>query len=321
MLISALLGAGLGAVLLVVVFKGVDLRAVGVALSSSNPFWIAVALATILGAFAIKAVRWTLMLGPAARLPVAAALPSVLVGGAGNALVSHLGEVPRAAMAAAASGVRISTLLASIVAERMFDVATVALLLASLPLLPSQTGAARHGVMSVLGIAGVAASITLVAVGWLSRRLLFRLRRGSGQAIEGKRALLLARLEEVLQALQGLHSWRQLLLVMIASLLMWLSFAAAIWCSLRAVGAAASLSDALAVLGVSAVALMLPAAPGRVGAIQASFSVVLGGSPLDPTRVLAASIIHNALVTIPLWCMAGVIWWRWINRKLSVEGL
>jgi uncharacterized membrane protein YbhN (UPF0104 family) len=124
-----------------------------------------------------------------------------------------------------------------------------------------------------------------------------------------------AQLRQVLLALQVFRSGSGLGLVFLLSLVMWALFATCIFWCLRSTGTDASFGAALVVLGVNAVALVLPAPPGRVGIIEASFAVALAGTLMNSAQVLAASIVYNALMTIPFWCIGGLIWWRHRRRK------
>jgi hypothetical protein len=40
---------------------------------------------------------------------------------------------------------------------------------------------------------------------------------------------------------------------------------------------------------------------------------------MDHARVLAASIVYNALMTLPFWCIGGFIWWRQSLRAATAD--
>jgi glycosyltransferase 2 family protein len=243
-------------------------------------------------------------------LPLRASLAAVFAGSAGNALISHLGEVPRIMMAARATGVGAGGLLASIVAERVFDLCAISVLLALLLLGADEPRGASAHLEWILGTAGLVAFVMVVTVLHLGERLASRLEARLPAGLPRWRATAASRLRQVLRAFQVFRKGSELALAFLLSLLMWALFAACILGCLLATGTNASFGNSLTVLGVNAAALILPAPPGRVGTIEASFVVALAGTSMDEAQVLAASIVYNMLMTIPFWCIGGFIWWR-----------
>ncbi len=317
LLLTSVIGTALGLVLLWLVFRKTDVTALLAALRASDPRWVLLALGASLLAVVAKAVRWVVLTRHAAKLPLRTSVAAVFVGSAGNALFSHLGEIPRIAMASRATGAGIPALLTSIVAERVFDLAALAMLMAALLVVGGGPDGASAAIERVLAIAGVGACLAVAAVLGLGNRLASRLERPEAAARAPWRANVASRLRQVLQALEVFRDGPSLLVAFLFSLAMWALFATCILFCLLATGTGASFTDALIVLGVNAVALILPAPPGRVGTIEASFAVAMSGGLASEATVLAASILYNMLMTLPLWCIGGAIWWRFTRRRTA----
>jgi glycosyltransferase 2 family protein len=315
LLLSSLVGTALGLLLLWLVFRKADVTALLGAIRASDPRLVLAALCASLLAVVAKAVRWVVLTRRAARLPLRASVEAVFVGSAGNALLSHLGEIPRIAMASRATGAGIPALLTSIVAERVFDLVALAVMMAALLVLGGDHGGPSASMERVLAVAGVGACLAVVAALGLGSELASRLERPELAARAPWRARIASRLRQVLQALEVFRDGPSLVGALLLSLVMWTLFALCILCCLLATGVGASFGDALIVLGVNAVALILPAPPGRVGTIEASFAVGMSGGLASEPTVLAASILYNMLMTVPLWCIGGAIWWRYTRRR------
>jgi len=314
-LLSSVIGTALGLALLWLVFRKADITALLGALRGSDPRWVLLALCASLLAVVAKAVRWVVLTRSAANLPFRTSVAAVFVGSAGNALLSHLGEIPRIAMASRATGASIPALLTSIVAERVFDLAALAVMMAALLVVGGDPGGPSESIERVLAVAGVGACLAVVAVMGLGSGLASRLERPEPAARAPWRAKIASRLRQVLQALEVFRDGPGLVGAFLLSLVMWTLFALCILCCLLATGVGASFADALIVLGVNAVALILPAPPGRVGTIEASFAIAMSGGLASEATVLAASILYNMLMTLPLWCIGGAIWWRYTKRR------
>jgi uncharacterized protein (TIRG00374 family) len=310
LLLSAALGTALGSLFLWLVFRDADPKALLDVLRACNPWFVLLGLGAGLLAFVVKALRWVVLLRRSATLSVRASLAAVFVGSAGNTLVSHLGEVPRIMMAARASGAAVASLLASIVAERAMDLWATALLCSLILIGIDDQAAGSSALRLALGIASVLVLALVLAVVLGGDRIANRLEGRRHSGISRWRSAAALRVRQVVHAFQVFRSGTDLAYTMLLSMVMWGLFAACILCCLLAAGTEASFAESLQVLGVNVVALILPAPPGRVGTVQASFAVALAGTGMDHARVLAASIVYNALMTLPFWCIGGCIWWR-----------
>src|SRR6202162_140306 len=123
--LKILLSLVLTAVLLYFFFRGVDLGKTRDAILGASPAWLASSLTLGLLTFFLRAVRWTWILRPVARVPVWPAFAATATGFAANNLPGKVGGVLRPYLLSRSQSLPFSPLLASILLERVFDGASV----------------------------------------------------------------------------------------------------------------------------------------------------------------------------------------------------
>jgi glycosyltransferase 2 family protein len=304
-LLAVLAGLSLGAVFLALAFRGTALRAVAQALAGAD--WGLPALETLLAtaAFTVaKTARWRILLGAPADLSVGYLLRPVLAGLALNALVPHSGEFVRAFGLKRGAGRAPSAVLSSIVAERVFDLFGVLLLGGFALAAVDVSGAVAAALRLVAVIAGVMAAAIVVALrfpavpGRCADALARQLPAGAGAWLSRQVASALAGFEPV-------RSPRTSARVLAWSVLQWLAVAVMVHGCGAVVGVAlGAAACCLVVVGI-VVAFLLPNAPGYAGSVQVAFLVVLQPLGTPEPAALAASIVYQLLVILPL-ILAGI---------------
>jgi len=173
------LRAGLivSAVCLCYFFRGVRLGDMGRAVLQIQAGWLAPALLMGFTLYAIKSYRWRLLLAPVAKAGFWRLMRASLMGFMANCILpGRVGEIVRPAMVAAGGGVRFTSALATIVVERVFDLASVVFYLA-LALFLLRQPLSRPEIAGVMQWvwAGSAAmvAVTLAACGFLVLMKLF----------------------------------------------------------------------------------------------------------------------------------------------------
>jgi hypothetical protein len=299
-----MVGVLLGALLLILVGRGIEWAAVADALRQASVPDLLLGLASILAFMVTKALRWRHLVSPFAGATTWQLLPAVFAGTAGNSLVPHAGELVRVVVARRRVAAETSTLMGTIAVERMLDFIAL-LVIAMVVLVPlgamTESVQAASWVLAALG-GGILAAALLVTfrtesvVIWLEGRLA-RLSPALRDRV----------LREVRLGAEGLGSLRQprlLAVVLALSIAQWLLVAATIFFSLRAVGLVAELVAVTSVLLMSVVGVTLPTAPGYVGTVQAAFVLGLAPFGVGTTNAVAASVVYNLLIIVPIWLVA-----------------
>lgn len=268
-----------------------------------------------------RAWRWQLLLDPSP--PLGPLTRVLLVGSAvNNVLPARVGDVARAFLLRR-EGVEPATALASIVVERLADVAVaVALLAAALTLAPLPDFVVDAGLLS-LAFAGVA----LLAL-WL-------LQRAGGRPLERLWPLLPRRLTESLEPVAELFvnglakslSLRRMPALLLASLLVAFTMLAPIWLCFLATGLEPTPASCLVVTVFISFAVMIPAAPGHLGTLQWACVVALGIYGVADSPALLFSLVVHVVHWLPVTVFGlAILWARGLRlgdlgRRASEPGL
>lgn len=127
----------LAALLLGLSLRGVELAAITDALRTADYRYLPLLVAVLFASHAVRAWRWKLLLdglpeGP--RVTFSTSLGAVLVGYMVNYVAPRVGEVVRVGIVARRARLPVSSVLGTVVLDRLLDVAMLALALLTLPL-------------------------------------------------------------------------------------------------------------------------------------------------------------------------------------------
>lgn len=308
------LGVAVSAVLLWVAVRGVNLDEVLQQLRQVQLVWLIPVLASIVVRFWLTALRWQLLLRPTKRIGIHRLFAITLIGFmANNVLPARLGEFVRAYALGRSEALPASLPFATIVIERIFDGFTLLVfLVGGLSFLrPTRT---------LLWAAGLTCGLYLVVLASL-----LAIRTGHGL---GLLTAVLDRLPERVgtPARRLLESFRAGLDVFgdpsaivgtaMLSIVIWVVNALGVEAMFRAFSLDLPVYACFLVLGVIAVAVALPSAPGYVGPFQAG--TVQGLALLGVARetALSLSIVYHLCNYIPI-TIAGLAYLSALNLTLG----
>jgi len=281
-------GIGLSVLFLWLSTRDVSLRELLEALSHARYVYLLPAMLTVVGSFAVRALRWRLILRPIKGVAMRNAFSATMIGFmANNVLPMRAGEVLRAVAIGRSERMSRSAAVATIALERIFDL--VALLLVVL------LGSTRHalpqeirGAMWVLWIGTLA---TLLAAAFLVRT-----NRGPGvwlARLPGSQTQIGRRLIRMVNAFQDglaiLRDPRRTIECLVLSGVVWAFFVLTYHLSLQALGLSLPIDASFLLLGVVSIGVMLPSAPGYIGTMQLFFTLALEPFSVDKTLALSAS--------------------------------
>ena len=178
-IIRLLIGIVIAAVALYFTFRDVDFGAL--ALRTAEWIWFAPAAAALLAVLALRALRWSAIMG---GTPFGVTFHALNIGYMMNMLLpGRLGEIGRAWVIGARTTVGMPRALSAVIVERLLDLSAVLLLLAGVaPFLPLPTELARPAAISgaLLIILLIAIAITIWQAERVERLLRFALGRIRG---------------------------------------------------------------------------------------------------------------------------------------------
>jgi len=251
----------------------------------------------------IKAIRWRLILSPSYKLNTSDLAPAMMAGAAGNNLLpAHMGELIRTFFLGNQLGIPKSTVFATLVVERLFDIVTVLMLLSFAFLLSELNEqvykAGGFLLCCTIVIVVVAYLLTTRSETWVNfihQRLTFLTSK-----TRNKFAEQITHLATGLKSVQSPHLYFPVLL---CSLVTWLLMALCIYLSIVAFSITISPLHAFIILGLSVAGLMLPTSPGFFGTIEYCFVLGLTTANVDPNIAVSAAIYYH----VPIWITVTLV--------------
>lgn len=301
--VRALLVLVLAVGLVALFLANVDLAAVAHAIVHASWWWIAVAVATMPLNLALRAWRWQLLLQPVGRPPFWLAFRATAVGfAASTVLPARAGEVIRPYFLSRQHSVSATGAFATVIIERVLDVAAVLALLAIYVLaVPAPPGAEAHPLaLATITWAGVSAAVVafgaLIVMAVVASRpdqittLLGRVEQRLPSRLAG---LLEGIAEKFVRGLGVVRHPSLFLLAVAASIPLWLSIAAGTYAVSQAFGLPVPFTGTWLVVAVLVVGVAVPT-PGAVGGFHAAYryaATTFFAAP-DGAAVGAAIVLH-----------------------------
>lgn len=293
------LGVAVSAVLLAGLFLKVPLGGVRDAFEAAAPRGLALAVAMHLGILCMKAMRWHVVLQ---ALPHPRPAPdrarrwltfdALFFGYFGNyVLPAKLGELGRSLLYSRRAAVPFSSVLATIVFERLLDAVTLvsfaygALWLLPLPdVVPDWllVGARAGGTVGMLGLVGL----------WVATRVLPVEAPGGEDGLKGKVVhAVFGLLASFREGLSILRDPRRAAVSALWTVSIWLVECVSFWICLEAFGVDVLPSGAVLWVVAASFAAAAPAAPGGLGVHQWVSVLILAPYGVPESTATAASLV------------------------------
>jgi uncharacterized protein (TIRG00374 family) len=294
---SRYLGFGITIAFIALLVWKTDVKELLTALAEASYVWVVPAIATTLASYCLRTGRWERLLRPIQSLPFRTLLPVVFIGFmANNLLPARMGEVVRAYALGRKTGLSKSMGLATILLERLCDGITLlaalglVAILFPLPAWGRQTGL----VAGLVFLVGAASAAFILAHEELALGLLERFLQpvpfGVGQR-------LLPRLESFVVGLRVLRSGRAIAEIALWSVVIWTVETSTYFFVLKSVHPTLRFGTpaiaALLLMVTVNLGILVPSAPGYVGAFQAFGVLALSAFGVPTSVALAITIIAH----------------------------
>lgn len=269
------------------------------------PVLLGVVLATV--AFPLRILRWRVLLRDTDGGAVAAGpmWHAIAIGFMGNNLLPfRAGELLRAWTITRLAPVRMTSAVASLAVERIFDAVTVVaglglgLLLSGLPM-DSQLGGISVGTLArrvgfvaaaVAGGAGLVLTFPDAFVRLVAALVpVPRVRERLVGVVEGAR-----------EGLSALRSPRRIAIAGVWSAVIWLVNGAAFWIIADAFGIPGGPAMGLVVQGAAVIGIAVPSSPGYVGVFEAAILLALALYAVPQDLALAYALTYHATTFLPI---------------------
>jgi len=290
------------AALVVLFLRNVDLRHVATEIVHARMRWLTISFVTAILSLVIRSLRWQYLLEPLGRATFANAFRATCVGfAASSVLPARAGEVIRPYFLARHENMTATGAFATIILERVLDVLTVLVLLASFVFVfdrgvgaanPTAITAVKWAAATALGAAIAALLVMFFLAGDPGRvgRWMARLERAVPSTLAG----LIGRVAEKFS--RGLGAVRRpgrLAVALLWSFPLWLTIAAGLWAVAVAFHIDMPFTGSFLLVSLLVIGVAVPT-PGAIGGFHEAYRVgatmFFGAS--DSAAVGAAIIAH-----------------------------
>jgi glycosyltransferase 2 family protein len=276
------------------------------ALRQAHAWWIVPSFAVLACAVALRALRWQLLFHRETRPPLGAVTAASLVGLAVNSLLPlRAGEAARVIALNRRAGTSAVESAATVALERLLDVFCLLLiLLAALPWLPAVdwVGAAAGVALAlalVLGTAAVLFALYGERPFQALDRLLHRLPFARLEWVEHVGA-------SVGRGLVGLRDPRVALTAFALTTASWVLTGVSYWLLTFAFDLDLPLASGVLILAAIGFSVIVPAAPGGLGVLEAATVVALDAYDISASDALSYAFVLHAVNLIP-YIVAGAV--------------
>ncbi|GAB4541744.1 MAG: lysylphosphatidylglycerol synthase transmembrane domain-containing protein [Anaerolineae bacterium] len=303
------LGAGISALFLLFALRNLHLGDVWETVRTAQYGWIIPGVAVYFFGVWARTWRWDYLLRPVKRIPLRHLFPVVVIGYMGNNIFPvRAGEVIRAYLLRRREGVSISTSLATILVERVFDgLVMLMFVFIGLPFTPMPGWLQGMVIAASLLFFGALAVFMVLAIkiewaervyGWVIDRVV----------PDRFRTPVRGFADRFMTGLESLRSGRAVLMLFVTSIVIWLAETVKYWFVMHAFDFSVPFWVLMLMNGIVNLATTIPSSPGYVGTFDAPGIEILTIFGVD--RALAASytlVLHVALwlpiTLLGLWYM------------------
>jgi len=289
-------------------------------ISGANHLVLIPLLAIIYLFFFVKALRWKFLLSPIGDFSVKEVVPPMMVGFLGNNLLPlRLGELVRVVAFCKKFGTHKSSVLSTLVLERIFDIFSILILLIigiiTTPSLPSWCRNVGFG----MGGMALVLSVFLFAYTKWTEEIIAAFEKYFSFLSEKIFRFISHNIEKSAHGLHSLKDTRLLFINAMLSIAEWCMMCATVYLSLIAFNIFLPLSASLVVNGVTAFGVAIPSSPGFFGVIEAIFSKTLALFNVPQIDAISSAIYYHltSYITINI---AGFYYLHKMGLSLSEVG-
>lgn len=312
------LGLVISATFVWLLSRQVHARELNQAFRNADATWLVLALASFAAGYVLRIQRWRLLLGTPALRWRDCAGPFLAGFALNNLLPLRAGDVVRTTAFTRTLSRPAAAILATLVIERLLDLASLLLLLALAtwvflpsaglwgPLTAAVSFAAATAIALVLALPGIWRVVLAPVIDWV--------RRGAPSAARQ----LTDATQQGLSRLEGVAQRGTLTRVAGLSGLSWAAEGVTFWCTARAIAGVAVPSAAWYALPVSTLSTLLPGAPGHLGTFDyfgAQAMTQFGNTP-------ATAVAYMLLLHVLLWLpptIVGLVYLAWAALRASAK--
>ena len=309
--IQLLIGLAISAFFIYLVLPSLHLSLVLESLRTANYWWILPGIAVYMVGLWVRAWRWHYTLRHLKVVPVRSLFPLVCIGYFGNNVYPlRAGEVIRSYVLKRTQDISITSSLATVIIERVFDGLTMLLFVfLALPFAPMPTQYRNLVViLTVLMLAAAATFVWMAAnpklmsavYGWIAARLL--------------PARIRTRTDEIytrfMDGLASLGSSSAVVMIFGTSVIVWLLETVKYWFVMHAFDFSVGFIVLMLMNGLVNLATTLPSAPGYIGTFDTPGIETLVAFGVERNLAASYTFTLHAALWLPVTALGAYFFWR-----------
>ena len=301
-LLRGALGIAVSAFAIFILVRSVDIAAGFAVLRTASLAWIGVMLIATTVDVGARGARWRTLLAPIAPLPYLRVLGYTYIGYlANNVLPARLGELYRSHALGEGEGVSRTTVLGTVVVERVVDTVMVVAIASVAVLVLSVRGVMTSAVL--LGLAFVSLLVIALGLGIVAHRL-----PGAARV-----AAIIERWPRILELARRLREGlavagrpRTLVAALAFSALAWSASTLTFLAAGQAVGVQLTVAQAALITSGVALVTIIPSGPGYVGTFELTVVGIAAGFGISRDAAFALGLLVHLMI-LATTSIGGVI--------------
>jgi uncharacterized protein (TIRG00374 family) len=295
------LGVMISAVFLYFALRGLELDKAWLVMRTASYWWIIPGVVVYFFGVWARTWRWHYMLRPIKTVSLVRLFPVVVIGYMGNNVYpARAGELVRAYVLRKKEAVSISASLATIIVERIFDgVVMLLFVFVSLPLTPMPEELRQVVVLFSLLFFGALAVFFVIAASPARSQAVYNwfiIRLVPLRFQDLARGLL----DRFMDGLHCLRSGRDVLMIFVTSLVIWLAETVKYWFVMHSFDFSVPFYVLMLMNGVVNLATTIPSAPGYVGTFDAPGIKVLEQFGVGRAVATSYTLVLHAALWLPI---------------------
>jgi glycosyltransferase 2 family protein len=310
-------GTGISLFFLFLLFRKIDCGQLVAAFREVDFRYLIVAVLATFASFFFRAVRWKYLLIPLKKCPTATVFSATIIGLMANGLFpARLGELARTYVLAEREKLGKSSVLASVVIDRMADVISLlVLLISTLFFLDLPSGSVKDRQILVVG------GCTTLLISLMVIIFLVLLKVGkvnspaaASRIFERLFPKLTEKVSRVVDSfVHGINlptKFGHSLAIIGASVAAWVFSIIPVDLVLRSFGISLPIFASMFILVMLAFAVMVPATPGFIGTYHYACFTALGVFNVPQGKALSVALVMHAVGFVPVVIAGFVCLWR-----------
>jgi uncharacterized membrane protein YbhN (UPF0104 family) len=291
-LLRGALGIAVSVVAGWILLRSVDAGAALRVLTAANPAWVGLMIVTVFIDVAARGARWQALLAPLAAIPYRRVLGYTYLGYlANNVLPARLGELLRSHALGEGEGLSRTTVLGTVVVERIVDTVIV-VALAALAVVVLSVGGVMTGAV-LLGAAFVGVLVIGLGAAMALHRLPGAARLG---AFAGRWPRLVELARRLREGLAVAARPRTLGSALAFSALAWTASISTFVIGGQAIGVDLSVAQGALLSSGVALATIVPSGPGYLGTFELTAVGIATTFGVDPDEAFAMALLVHAMI-------------------------